>query len=70
MNCYAARDLGFPYPYPCSVVLIEAGQSRCKVVETARHEEIEAEIMRVLKVPYSRAHSMTTRIERIGGRSC
>jgi hypothetical protein len=65
MNCYAARDLHVSYPYPCSVVTVLKGQSRRKIRETARHEVIEAEIMRTTKLPYEKAHRLTTRLERV-----
>jgi hypothetical protein len=65
MNCYAAKDLNIKYPYPCSTVIVTKDQSKKNIRETYRHEVIESEIMRVTKLPYKKAHKLTTEIEKI-----
>lgn len=65
LNCYAARDLGLPYPHRCSVVAVLRGQGARLTRETARHEVMEAEIMRTTKMPYGKAHRLVTRLEKM-----
>jgi len=63
MNCWAARELKLPYPYPCKTILIDPNQS-CKAInDTIRHEAIETVIMKG-KLPYRKAHRLTTEIEK------
>ena len=65
LNCYAARDLRIPYPYPCSTVLVARGLTKTGDRETVLHEKLEAEIMRTTRLPYRRAHKLTETIEKL-----
>jgi len=64
MNCYAARELGYSYPYPCSSVLVDRNQSCRKIEETILHEAFEANAMKRLKLPYKKAHRLAIQMEK------
>ena len=63
MNFYAARELGFPFPYSPNVIALVEGLEGKKASDTLRHEKIEIALMKK-GYKYKEAHQVAKTLER------
>ena len=70
MNSFAAKELKIPFKHihPAHTVVVWRNKNKRLRVQTIRHEEIEALLMKRRHYSYPHAHSIALKLEKKKGR--